>query len=317
MKYWHPRLTNKLVLEWADAHKKRTGDWPTQYSGRVHEFTEWTWCGVNQSLSKSRFGHPGGTSLAKLLWKHRGRRNKQALPPLMIKRVLRWADAHYKRTGDWPMSTSGQVHEEPEETWNGISIALSNGLRSFPGGSSLARLLAKKRGRFNWVDQPRLTIKKILTWADAYHRRFGRWPMHTSKVVPGQSGESWPRITSALREGRRGLRGGSSLAQLLAERRGARNHLALSELSSAQILRWADMHLKHTGTWPTAKSGPILGPPGETWKAIDHALRLGMRGLRPGSSLPRLLDKHRAKQRTGIKWPGRSGNPSMPSSGPP
>ncbi len=303
MKYWHPRLTNKLVLEWADAHKKRTGDWPTQYTGRVHEFQEWKWLAVNLALMQGRYGHPGGTSLAKLLWKHRGRRNKQGLPRLTVKQVLGWADAYYKRDDQWPKSTSGRVHEEPAETWGGINTALYAGVRGFPGGSSLARLLAKKRGRFSWAGQPRLTLKKILAWADAYYDRFGRWPTHQSKTVPGEKHETWSKITLALWVGYRGMPGGSSLAQLLSERRGARNHMALPNLNIAEILDWADVHLKNTGTWPTGSSGSILGSPDETWKAVDYSLRLGLRGLQSGSSLPRLLDKHRAKQRAGLKWP--------------
>src|ERR1700687_5641703 len=35
---------------------------------------------------------------------------------------------------------------------------------------------------------------------------------------------------------------------------------------------------------------------GETWKSVDHALRLGLRGLRGGSSLARLLAaEHRVR----------------------
>ena len=59
--------------------------------------------------------------------------------------------------------------------------------------------------------------------------------------------------------------------------------------------------MKNTGTLPTAGSGSVLGAPDETWEAIDYSLRLGLRGLRSGSSLPRLLDKQRAKQRAEVK----------------
>jgi hypothetical protein len=56
-----------------------------------------------------------------------------------------------------------------------------------------------------------------------------------------------------------------------------------------QILEWADAHFARTGKWPTAASGPVAGAPGETWKAIDAALRRGFRGLPAGSSLAWLL----------------------------
>ena len=43
-------------------------------------------------------------------------------------------------------------------------------------------------------------------------------------------------------------------------------------------------------------SGPIQDAPGETWAAIDEALRSGLRGLRGGSSLARLLAQHRKRR---------------------
>jgi hypothetical protein len=35
------------------------------------------------------------------------------------------------------------------------------------------------------------------------------------------------------------------------------------------------------------------GPAGETWRRVDNALRLGLRGLQRGSSLARLLEQQR------------------------
>jgi hypothetical protein len=96
------------------------------------------------------------------------------------------------------------------------------------------------------------------------------------------------RVATALLEGLRGLPGGSSLARLLAERRGARNHLGLPRLTVAQVVAWAEAHQGRTGRWPTAASGRVEETPAETWKAVAEALRLGLRGLTPGSSLARL-----------------------------
>ena len=44
--------------------------------------------------------------------------------------------------------------------------------------------------------------------------------------------------------------------------------------------------------WPNNQSGPILEAPGDTWVAIDKALRHGNRGLPGGSSLFQLLNQH-------------------------
>jgi hypothetical protein len=74
-------------------------------------------------------------------------------------------------------------------------------------------------------------------------------------------------------------------------------------LTVQQILAWADAHHERTGQWPLQRSGPVTDAPGETWSAIDVALRRGHRGLPEGSSLSWLL----AHQ-------GRDGN-SFPTAG--
>jgi len=59
------------------------------------------------------------------------------------------------------------------------------------------------------------------------------------------------------------------------------------------ILSWADAHFDTHGIWPKKTSGPI-GPTGaDTWAKVDSALRLGLRGLLPGSSLALLLQERR------------------------
>jgi hypothetical protein len=65
-------------------------------------------------------------------------------------------------------------------------------------------------------------------------------------------------------------------------------------LHIAEILAWADAHHERTGKWPNANSGQIHDATrAETWGAMEAALRDGHRGLRPGGSLARLLEKHR------------------------
>jgi hypothetical protein len=60
-----------------------------------------------------------------------------------------------------------------------------------------------------------------------------------------------------------------------------------------EILHSADAHRETTGRWPTRASGLVLGMRGETWAAIDRALRHGLRGLPGGSSLAQLLARQR------------------------
>src|SRR5262249_32842998 len=119
--------------------------------------------------------------------------------------------------------------------------------------------------------------------------RTGRWPAVKSGPIPEAPGETWVAVDQALRMGARGLPGGSSLAGLLLKRRGVRNPAALPRLSEEQILHWADAHFQRTGRWPKYDDGPIVGVEGETWGAVQNALRSGRRGLQGGSSLARFL----------------------------
>ncbi len=141
-----PPLTIPEILRWADAHRERHGKWPTSHSGPIPEAPGETWNGVENALSHAYRGLAGGSSLARLLAAERGTRNQKALPPLTVDGILAWADAHHARTGRWPNCRSGPIPEAPGETWSGIEAALSQGHRGLPGGSSLARLLARERG---------------------------------------------------------------------------------------------------------------------------------------------------------------------------
>ena len=143
-------------------------------------------------------------------------------PELHIPSILVWADAFHGRTGTWPVHTSGPIAEAPGETWAGVQAALREELRGLPGGSSLARLLARERGVRRRCLRPRLTEREIRRWARAYFLRTGRWPTRRSGPVADAPGESWEAVHSALREGLRGLPGGSSLAQLLNTLRGGK-----------------------------------------------------------------------------------------------
>lgn len=214
-------------------------------------------------------------------------------PPLHIKQILGWADAHYEETGQWPTADSGRVRGTLEEEWRNINQALRVGLRTLPPGDSLPRLLARFRGVRNRKGLPPYTIDQILGWADAYYKQHGRWPLNSDGKIADAPGETWMAVEMALGKGLRGLPGGSSLAKLLAEHRGRRNSGHLPPFRINRILKWADAHHRRTGMWPTSESGPIDDVPGETWNAVDKALRKGMRGMRGGSSLARVLRRQR------------------------
>jgi hypothetical protein len=283
------------ILAWADAHHRLTGQWPARAAGTIVAAPWDTWQAVDMALKSGRRGLRDGSSLARFLAKYRGRRNKHALPHLSTSQILSWADAHQRRTGSWPAKDSGPISTAPGETWQAVEMALRNGRRGLRGSSSLAGLLAKCRGRRNKQALPHISVSQILSWADAHHRRTGTWPAHDNGPIAGVPGETWGAVQSALTAGLRGLPGGSSLVKLLARHHRKRNRLAPPRLAVPQILAWADQHRQRTGKWPTDHAGPIPTAPGESWGGVEHALKIGRRGLSGGSSIGRLLAQYGRK----------------------
>jgi hypothetical protein len=280
-------LSVEQILAWADAHHAATGHWPTPTSGPIAGVRGDNWRTIADALLHGRRGLPCGTTLSRLLKEHREARARTRPPTLSLEQILIWADAYQRAHGRWPSELSGPVAGAPGETWRAIAHQLRKGGRGLPGGSSLSRELAKRRGVRNQTSLPDLSIARILAWADAHHAATGKWPMGNSGTVPGAPGETWNTINEALRKGRRGLPGGTSLSRLLDERRKKRGH----DLTRQQILTWAEAHRAATGSWPTVNSGAVAGAPGETWLNINQALRYGLRGLPAGSSLSRLFGR--------------------------
>jgi hypothetical protein len=225
----------------------------------------------------------------------------QRRPDLTEDIILAWCDAHHARTGQWPSSGSGRVVDDVSEGWAAIDMALRTGARGLPGGTTLARLLAARRGTRNRKALPRLTEEVIVALADVHYWWTGEWPTRKSGPVHAfpYPGETWSRLNQALIKGLRGLPPGSSLARLLDGTRKVRNRKALPRLTEVQILEWADAFFARHGKWPSEDSGPIPEAPGETWHNVSAALWLGYRGFPGGSSLYKLLVKYR-----GIHKPG-------------
>ena len=213
--------------------------------------------------------------------------------PIRVEEILAWADSHHARHGTWPTGDSGEI-SGTGRTWGGIDKCLRLGYRGLPGRTTLAKFLEKERGVPDRRKSPNLSAEQVLAWADAYFAAHGKWPRKESGSIPGTR-ETWTAIDSAMRVGGRGFQRGSSLPQLLAQRRGKRNHKRLPPLTEQHILSWARAHFKATGRWPSTYSGPIAQSPGDTWRAVDWALRAGARGLPGVSSLSKLLRKRGLK----------------------
>jgi hypothetical protein len=217
------------------------------------------------------------------------RQPRDRRPDLSENEILAWADAHHARTGKWPIGASGSIPESPGDTWYTVRTALIRGVRTLKGGSSLALLLEQHRRRRHPTRAPKLTISQILAWASAFHLRTGKWPNNTSGPIPEAPGETWSAVSIAIDRGSRGLPDRQSLTRLFVERFGIDSMHYAPQLTTSQILAWADAFHARTGRWPTALSGPVTEAPGQTWLGIRTSLAVGTRGLPGGSSLRKLL----------------------------
>jgi hypothetical protein len=142
-----PRLSNRQILQWADAYFARHGVWPGPRSGEIPDSGGETWQCVQNALVAGTRGLWRRSSLARLLKEYSEARDIQNLPDLTIEQILKWADDYFAATGRWPARHSGGIRNSREVTWRRIDRALSRGTRGLPGGSSLARLLAQERRR--------------------------------------------------------------------------------------------------------------------------------------------------------------------------
>jgi hypothetical protein len=83
-----PELTIKQILAWADAHYERTGRWPeAKKGGRIWETVDEKWANIDMALRTGLRGLHRGQSLARLLDKHRGKRNRKQLPRFTLKQA--------------------------------------------------------------------------------------------------------------------------------------------------------------------------------------------------------------------------------------
>jgi hypothetical protein len=166
-----PRLTIDGILAWADAFYAAKGSWPNADSGLITGTAGETWATIDGALMKGGRGLHAGSSLARLLVEHRGARSKGHLPRLTRKVILAWAKAHHERKGHWPTPESGPVEDGPGETWKAIDLALHQGLRGLPGGSSLHALLVRHVGK---TGRENAHVRELLTKGRGRPRAVGR-----------------------------------------------------------------------------------------------------------------------------------------------
>ena len=197
---------------------------------------------------------PAGTSLAKLLEKHRGVRVGRGPPNLSEKQILVWADAHFAARGKWPTRESGPI-AGTRESWLSVDLALRTGDRGLRGGSSLPQLLARRRGVRNRLRPPPLKEKQILAWALAYCKTTGRWPSVCSAPIAGSRGDTWISVEQGPEIGTPGIARRSKPGTTAAD-------------SRLEIALAADYNNDHGPQWPDERSGAIPDTE-ETWRNVQ------------------------------------------------
>ena len=291
-----PKLTIEQICEWAKAHHKRTGEWPTKDSGSVPEAPGENWGAINYSLKskKSIRGLHGSSTLGQLLKEQFG----IDIPKFNINLIKNCILTHKKRTGMWPNKNYGPIIELPGKTWIMVDSALRYGNCGLNSESNLAKLISTEFGIRNIKYLPELDTEVIKKCMQAYWKRTGEWPDKNSGAIPELPGETWASIDSALYRGARGLNK-SSLAKLREQLGGKRNHYNLPNLTKEIIKKWAQLHFSNMGKWPTEYSGLVDEAPYKiTWRAVNAALRQGLRGFRGGSSLAKFLFEEFGKRNT-------------------
>jgi hypothetical protein len=90
-----PRMTERIVLRWAEEHFAHYGRWPVTMSGALFNHPDENWAAIDVALRNARRGFPYKTSLSKLLESKFGERYQQNIG--MPKQRVRQARARFVR----------------------------------------------------------------------------------------------------------------------------------------------------------------------------------------------------------------------------
>ncbi len=303
-----PPFSKQQVLDWIIKYKEKNDKYPTQTDGIIEfaegEYEGETWSSVDSALRKERRGFSGGSSLATLVTEEFNIKNHMKLPNLTTTLIIEWATQYFSIHDKKPTRYSGIIEFVSKEyegiTWAIVNKALEHGVRGFPGGSSLAKLIQKKLNIKNHMDLPKLTEEMIVKWISQYIEKHKEKPTKDRGIIEFASGTykgiTWGAVISALTKGGRGLPKGSSLATLIQGKLNIKNHMNLPKLTEEIIIEWAKLHLNKYKKKPSQNSGEIEFASEDykpiTWLAINTALDKGGRGLPGGSSLALLVEKY-------------------------
>ena len=141
-------LDREIIVGWMRAHVERTGNVPTQRSGKVHENPSLTWCQVYDLL---RRGGGSLTELAEDAGLIRGADLK-----LTEREITEWLLVHENRHGKAPVRRENvpgvlyrprnRVNAVPLK-WQAVDRALQDGRYGLPGGSSMFELWKNRKNQ--------------------------------------------------------------------------------------------------------------------------------------------------------------------------
>lgn len=284
-----PTLSEREILTWCDAYRRRTGRWPRPTPEPVPESPGDTWRTINQAMRFSRRGVTANLGLREFLVKHRRDAPKWIhRGPVSERQIIAWIKDHHRRTGQWPTTRSGVVRARPTENWVSIDQVLRHGMRGLPGGSTLGFIVEKAGGVALHKRRAKLSNRLLRRWIVAHRQRTGENPSRSSGAIADAPGETWEGAWAALLAGRRGLQRDEALIGLFTRSQSQR-WTSQPSLSEAQIAAWAVLHHRRSGQWPRAESGRVADAPRESWSALNTSLLRGSRGLRGGVSLAQFL----------------------------
>jgi hypothetical protein len=299
-----PNLSLDMIRNWIHQHITKHKKKPTVKNGIVefaeNEFKGISWASVANAMSKGTRGLAKGLSLAQFIQKEFGISNHYSLPPISVSIILQWINAFIKKYNRKPTQNDGIIEFARSEykniTWHSVNFFLWKGGRGLPKGSSLAQFIEKKLGIRNRNIPPSFTEDQILDWIGQYFVKYKKKPTKTSGIVEfaerNYRGTTWSEIDSSFKRGKRGLHI-SSLAQFIQKKLDIKRRTHPPDLNLELILDWAQKYYSKYNIKPTAKNKviefAINDHQGETWLAVDAALRKGRRGLAGGSSLANLI----------------------------
>jgi len=293
-------LTEDSILKAAEEFYEEHGKFPSRASKQpVPGLKDKTWDYIHQAAYHGRHGLTAGRTLSTILEPLKRKSGiktnaaRQSLSEEVIRDAAREFYIQYNKipTKDTKEPVPGMKHE----TWKALDSAAYSGYRSLIKGQSLSKILLPLREEYQHkIPGKPLTEDGILRAAREFYSRYGKLPTCASQEsAPFLSGDTWGAIDRAGKMGYRNLNKGRTLSSILTPLRveyGLTRVQQARLLSEVEIIAAAKRFHHGFQQVPTKNTvAPVPGMEGETWQAIDHAGRYGLRGLTKGRTLKKIL----------------------------